>query len=183
MSDYIKLARLQNKMKSPVIAFALGVTIPFAGLIYSGKALESFLSIVLILVMMSVGVFDPMFLSITIILAWAATAYLGVVASKQFNEDLIDEQELNDTLRDMGDDEEDSDELGSFFKDEDGEIIPEGMSSANDDIIPEEGIVANRDEEIIPEEGLVAKRDEDVEPIKGIVATREEDEVSESKKY
>jgi len=90
MSDAIQQARLQNKLKNPLIALALGLIIPGAGQMYAGSVMWGVINLIIIIVCAISVIASP----ISFIL-WLVALFYGYSGAKAFNDQVLDSAEVN----------------------------------------------------------------------------------------
>lgn len=88
MSDTIQQARLQNTMKNPIVALALGFFIPGAAQMYAGNVLWGVINLVLVIVFAITVIASPLSFII-----WLVSMFLGYKGTKAFNDKVLDKAE------------------------------------------------------------------------------------------
>ena len=84
----IAQARLQNKMKNPIVALALGFIIPGAAQMYAGKVMWGVINCILAIIFAITVVGAPIAFII-----WAVSMVLGYKGTIAYNEIVIDKAE------------------------------------------------------------------------------------------
>ena len=85
MNDAIEQARLQNDMKNPVVALALGFFIPGAAQMYSGSVMWGVINLILIVILAITIIASPLAFII-----WLVSMFLGYKGTKAFNTTVLD---------------------------------------------------------------------------------------------
>tara|TARA_R110000737_G_scaffold294031_1_gene300599 strand:- start:639 stop:914 length:276 start_codon:yes stop_codon:yes gene_type:complete len=88
MNDVIQQARLQNQLKNPIVALALGFFIPGAAQMYAGKVMWGVINLILVIVFAITIIASP----IAFIL-WLVSMFLGYKGAKSFNDKVLDNAE------------------------------------------------------------------------------------------
>jgi TM2 domain-containing membrane protein YozV len=88
MSDTIQQARLQNTMKNPIVALALGFFIPGAAQMYAGSVLWGAINLILVIVLAITVIASPLAFII-----WLVSMFIGYKNAKAFNEKILDNAE------------------------------------------------------------------------------------------
>ncbi|MBA6363604.1 hypothetical protein H4J56_19310 [Colwellia sp. BRX8-4] len=88
MSDTIQQARLQNKMKNPIVALALGFFIPGAAQMYSGSIMWGVINLILVIIFAITIIASPLAFII-----WLVSMFLGYKGAKTFNDKVLDKAE------------------------------------------------------------------------------------------
>lgn len=89
MSDAIKQARLQNQLKNPVVALALGFFIPGAGQMYAGNVMWGVINLILCIICAVSVIASPVALII-----WIVSLVLGYKGAKAYNDNMLDQAEV-----------------------------------------------------------------------------------------
>lgn len=90
MSDAIETARLQNKMKNPIVALILGFIIPGAGQMYAGSVLWGVINLILCIVFAITVIASPL-----AFVVWLVSLVLGYKGTKGHNDKMLNEAEAN----------------------------------------------------------------------------------------
>ncbi|KZY36941.1 MULTISPECIES: hypothetical protein [unclassified Oleiphilus] len=90
MNDTIQQARLQNQMKNPIVALALGFFIPGAGQMYAGSMMWGVINLILIVVLAVTVIASPV-----AFILWLVSLFLGYKGTKQFNDKVLDGAEAS----------------------------------------------------------------------------------------
>ncbi|HIF9176364.1 TPA: hypothetical protein ACX6QN_001133 [Photobacterium damselae] len=88
MSDTINQARLNNKMKNPIVALVLGFCIPGAGQMYAGSVLWGCINLLLVVVC-----FISVLASPVALILWLVSLFLGYKGAVKYNDKLLDVEE------------------------------------------------------------------------------------------
>ncbi|KDM90355.1 hypothetical protein [Photobacterium galatheae] len=90
MNDSIKMAKLNNQMKNPVVALALGFFIPGAAQMYAGSVLWGVINLVIIVVCAITVIASP----VSFVL-WLVSMFMGYKGTKKFNDNLLSAAEAS----------------------------------------------------------------------------------------
>ena len=88
MSDAIQQARLQNTMKNPIVALALGFFIPGAAQMYAGNVMWGVINLILVIAFVITVIASPVAFII-----WLVSMFLGYKGAKEFNDKVLDKAE------------------------------------------------------------------------------------------
>ena len=88
MSDLIEQARLENDMKNPIVALALGFFIPGASQMYAGSMMWGIINLILIIVFAVTIVASPV-----AFILWIVSMFMGYSGVKKFNVRVLDKAE------------------------------------------------------------------------------------------
>ncbi|GAK83089.1 TM2 domain containing protein [Vibrio ponticus] len=91
MNDTIKQARLQNKMKNPVVALVLGFVIPGAGQMYAGSVMWGVINLLLIIVCAITVIASPV-----AFILYLVSLFFGYKGCVKYNEKLLDAEEAKE---------------------------------------------------------------------------------------
>lgn len=90
MNDVIETARLQNSLKNPIVALALGFFIPGAGQMYAGSVLWGTIALILTVVLAITIVASPIAFVI-----WLVSLFFGYSGTKKSNEIFLEAASKN----------------------------------------------------------------------------------------
>lgn len=85
MNDSIEMARLQNKLKNPIVALVLGFLIPGGGQMYAGSVGWGVIVLIATIAFMITIVASPIGFII-----WLISLYCGYSATKKANDIILD---------------------------------------------------------------------------------------------
>ena len=86
MNDAIETARLQNNLKNPIVALALGFFIPGAGQMYAGSVMWGVLALIVTIVCAITVILSPISFII-----WIVSLIFGYKGTKKANEQFLNE--------------------------------------------------------------------------------------------
>ncbi|WP_135456967.1 hypothetical protein [Vibrio echinoideorum] len=92
MNDAIQQARIQNKMKNPMIALLLGFVIPGGAQMYAGSVMWGVVNLILIVVCAITVIASP----VSFIL-WIVSLFLGYKGTKAYNDSVLDKAESSES--------------------------------------------------------------------------------------
>ncbi|MFT5806549.1 MAG: TM2 domain-containing membrane protein YozV [Moritella dasanensis] len=84
MNDVIEAARLQNSLKNPIVALALGFFIPGAGQMYAGSVMWGSFALITTLVLAITIVASPL-----AFVVWLVSLFYGYSGTKKMNDKLL----------------------------------------------------------------------------------------------
>lgn len=90
MNDAIETARLQNSLKNPIVALALGFFIPGAGQMYAGSVMWGAISLLLTIVLAITIIASPLAFVI-----WLVSLFFGYSGTKKSNDRILEAASKN----------------------------------------------------------------------------------------
>ena len=88
MNANIEQARLNNQLKNPTVALALGFFIPGAGQMYAGSTMWGVINLILFVILCISVIAAPL-----AFVVWVASLVLGFKGTKKYNDDILDAAE------------------------------------------------------------------------------------------
>ena len=85
MNDVIETARLQNSLKNPIVALALGFFIPGAGQMYAGSVMWGSIALVFTIVCAISIIASPL-----AFVMWIVSLFYGYSGTKKANDKLLE---------------------------------------------------------------------------------------------
>ncbi len=90
MTSATEIARIQNQLKNPIAALALGFFIPGAAQMYAGSVGWGIFNLILVIVFAVTVIASPL-----AFVVWLVSMFMGYKATKAYNEAYLDKIEAN----------------------------------------------------------------------------------------